>query len=582
VITIASIQDLQGEELENWFKDLLKDKLKLGEFYPRSGQIELNQLIPGSPRGHHLEIDGVLLIKQTAILMEFTGEKTGLRNKIKKFTRHCNLFLSSEKPLGEKFGLFQSIPSEKIPDFEEVTDWRFVFFGTSDEIEKNNLRPQDFLDYPRVRDLLRIFGIRNIEYISQLTNLINQYAKYEFLSSLNFSPEYLGENQLLEKKFLCLENKFVTESNDIRADIYLLKFNVKELLKIGRVSRYEGIPFALETEDKGQYQRFLVENKLSNIANNFLKNNRRKAFPNTITIVLSNECRIDETREDILLIPNRYSSVDIIDGQHRIFAYADSSISQEVIEHSCILASAIKFRTTDSNESTRLAAKIFCEINSKQAKVKNSLLYLIKFDVLGDLDPIALAGKVVLECNKGNSALGDIFLTNSLVKKNKFSMKPIPIVTIVDQDLNSFMNGEGVDCELESTEFTNIFGHTKEHLLRNPEVWWRKGKNILEQYFNSIRRTFPHDWKNNSDSLILSAKYISAFIRLLAHYLIDEDVPLSEMSIKLADLKTGVDNITSPAANQASFPKGNDNIPSTKFGINKIYEFLDDPGNWTP
>ena len=252
------------------------------------------------------------------------------------------------------------------------------------------------------------------------------------------------------------------------------------------------------------------------------------------------------------------------------------------MDNSWILASAIKFNTDEEDEISRFSAKIFCEINSKQAKVKNSLLYLIKYDVLGDKDPIALAGKVILECNKGNSALGNIFLTNSLVKKNKFGMSPTPIVTIVDQDLNSLMNCEGVDNDLEPSEFITIFGHSKEHLLRNPDLWWRKGKNILEQYFNHVQHVFSSDWCQNSESYILSAKYISAFIRLLAHYLIDEDVQTSELLSRLTDLKTYVDAITNPEDDQPSFPKGNENIPSTRFGISRIYDFLEDPENWTP
>jgi len=574
---MTDVQDLVGDKLEDWFEDLFISKFKLETYYTRSEQIQLIDLDPNAESGQHLEIDGILLLNRTAVLLEYTAEQSKVRNKIKKFIRSCNLFINSSKVLKERFALFKSIPDEKLSDFEEVDDWRFAFFGTSKEIDEKQLAPSNFPDQPTIRDKLSIFGSQSIEYFSELSELINQYAKFEFLSALSFSPSDLGQNQLIEKKFLRVKNRYVTEANDIKADIYLLSFKVKELLEIGRVSRYEGIPFALDTEDKAQYQRFLVKSKLDDIADRFIDNEKKKTFPNTVTIVLSKDCNINSLNPKILLIPNRYSSIDIIDGQHRIFAYANEEIDLDVLENAEILASAIKFQTDDQLEIIRQAAKIFCEINSKQAKVKNSLLYLIKYDVLGDKDSIALAGKVILECNKGNGALGNVFLINSLVKRNKFNMPAIPIVTIVEQDLCKFLDGDGIGYELEDTGFASIFGHDKNYLENNSDQWWREGKNILEQYFNHIKNTFPNDWKEDVESNLLSAKYITAFIRLLRYYMIDQGKTMSQVRKKLNTIKNKVKKLTRHHTNQASFPKNDERIPSTRYGINKIYDFLNNP-----
>ncbi len=574
---MTNVQELEGDDLENWFKDLFKNKFKLEDYYTQSRQIGLRELDPNARSGQHLEIDGVLLLKRTAILLEFTAEQSRISNKIKKFTRSCHLFTTSSKTLREKFALFDSIPEAKLSDFDEVNDLRFAFFGTSPEIDDKKLEPSHFPDYPDVKNKLTIFGNQHIEYFSELTELINQYAKYEFLSALDFSPSDLGENQRIEKNFIKVENRYVTESNDIKADIYLVSFKLKELLKIGRVSRYEGIPFALEEKEKAQYQRFLVKHKLSDIARKFIDNDKRKTFPNTVTLVLSTECETDPQDSNTLLIPNRYSSIDIIDGQHRIFAYANEEIDNEVLENAEILASAIKFQTDDQTEIIRQAAKIFCEINSKQAIVKNSLLYLIKYDVLGDIDALALAGKAILECNKGNSALGNVFLINSLIKKNKFNLPAIPITTIVEQDLCKFFDGKGIDDELEDTDFTNIFEHDKNYLKNNPDQWWRNGQAVLEQYFNHIKDAFPNDWEEDAESNLLSAKYITAFIRLLRNYMIDQSKSMVQVQRKLTTAKNKVNRLTRPRANQASFPKNDERIPSTRYGINKIYDFLNNP-----
>jgi DGQHR domain-containing protein len=575
---MTNVQKLEGDKLEDWFKDLFKNEFKLKNYYASSGQIELTELDPAARKGEHLEFDGILLLNRTAVLFEFTAEKSGIKNKIKKFTRSCHLFTTSPNTLRERFALFNSIPAARLSDFEEVQDWRFAFFGTSKEIDEKKITTSNFSECTVIRDKLSIFGAQIIEYISELTELINQYAKYEFLSALDLSPNDLGQSTLIQKKYLKAENRYVTENENIKADIYLLSFTAKELLEIGRVSRYEGIPLALDTEGKIQYQRFLLKSKLSNIANKFIKKNHKKSFPNTVTLVLSDKCKIDPSTPDELLIPNIYSSVDIIDGQHRIFAYADKSITPAALEKSVIFASAIKFKTNNHHEINKLAAKIFCEINSKQAKVKNDLLYLIKYDVLGEKDPIAIAGKVILECNRDyKKPLGGIFLINTLIKKNKFNLSPIPIVTIVVNDLCKFLNGEGLENILEPEGFTDIFDKPKGYLNRYPDKWWKKGKDILEEYFFYIRSTFPNDWREDSTSNLLSAKYISALIRLLRDYMIDQDLSLSEIKTELESIRSKVNKVTIPSAGQPSFPRNDNSIPSTNYKLPIIYGFLKNP-----
>ena len=580
---MQNILNLKGQQLEKAFEKLIKEQLKLENYYPNSGQIQLVDLNPNVAKGEHLEIDGVLLLNRMAILMEFTGQiAEKQRKKINRFTRSCNIFIQANKSKREKFRLFNSIPERMLSDFEEVNDWKFAFFGTSEEIDNKQLTPAHFPDYPTIQRALSIFGCQDIEYISQLCDLINEYAKYEFLSALKVPPTSLGEEQRIEKKFIRVDNRYVTESDDIKADIFLLNFKVEELLKIGRVSRYEGIPFMLESEENSQYQRFLVKSKLKSIARDFVKNEKRRIFPNTVTLVLANDCTIDQNDKSILLIPNRYSSIDIIDGQHRIYAYADQSISKKVRSNAVIVASAIKFQTNKQEEIKRNAARVFCEINSKQAKVKNSLLYLIKYDVLGDKDAIALAGKVILECNRGKSVLGNLFLVNSLVKKNKFNMSPIPIVTIVNEGLRKLFEGEGLEYDLvEPDGYEAVFDHPRDYLLNHPEKWWKKCKSILEFYFNHVKATFPDDFKENSNSNLLSAKYISAFIRLLRYYLIDEGIELSKVPARLKLVKSRINKIAKPSTGEASFARTTDSLPSTKYGIGTIFNFLKDPShNW--
>ena len=115
-----TFENLKGDKLEDWFKSFLTTDIGFNNYYPSAGQIELSILDPSQAKGNHLEIDGVLLINKTCIFLEYTSENSNFKNKIKKFNRNCNLFISSKHlTLEKKFELFD-IPHDKLEDFAEA------------------------------------------------------------------------------------------------------------------------------------------------------------------------------------------------------------------------------------------------------------------------------------------------------------------------------------------------------------------------------------------------------------------------------------------------------------------------------
>lgn len=579
---IRAFDGLTGHNLEAWFFELFKNYLEL-QYYRSPGQIELQQIDTGQQKGHHLEIDGVLLLNKTCVLLEYTNQASDFRKKVKKFTRNCNLFLNSSLlSQREKFELF-GIAEEDLDDFEDVENFKFLFIGTSAIFENENLSRGDFPDFPQIQKELFIFKPTQLEYLRQLTNLINMYAKNDFYASLGFSPDQLGiEDETIHLDYIKAEGKYITSNQEIRADVYLLKISVKDLLEVARVSRYEGIPFILDQGNNENYQRFLIDQKLNNIASTFITNNARKCFPNTVTLVLSSECREDAIKHK-LAIPKRYSSIDIIDGQHRLYAYTKNGITEKVREGSEILATAIKFRANRGQKIANYSARVFCEINSNQAKVKNNLIYLIKYDVLGDKDEAAIAGKVLLLCNKGSGALGDIFFTNTLRKRNKLNLPAVPVTTIIDNDLVAFLKGINPETNqlIKDDIFRKVFGNTRGYFFNKKEgELVISTQNLLERYFGFVAKVFKEDWKINSKSYLISAKYISAFIRLLRFILFAKGGSIASTHQVLKDLKEEIDIITMPGLDSPSFPKECASIPSTSHGIGTIYKFFSDTSSF--
>ena len=573
--TMRTFKGLTGDNLERWFKDLIQGEFKFENYFESNGQISLDQIDPAQSEGEHLELDGLLLINKTCIIFEYTDQANGHKNKIKKFIRNSHLFVNSNHlTLKQKFELF-GVSEEKLDEFEEVENWKFVFFGTSDTFEKSKTKREDFPDLPDIQKELHIFRPTQLEYLRQLSGLLNKYSKNEFLASIDFSAEELGIEETIHLDFIKLQGKYITSDKKLKADIYLTKIGVEKLLQIARVSRHEGIPFILDDSTDRSYQRLLIQRKLKSISTNFIKNDKTMSYPNTLTLVLSNDCIENNGKLDI---PKRFSSIDVIDGQHRLFAYTSSSISDEVREDSEILVSLIKFRDSSSEQISKYSAKVFCDINSTQAKVKNNLLYLIKYDVLGDRDYKALAGKVLLECDKAyQKALSNMLLTNTLKKKNRLDLPSIPITTIIDNDLIPFLKGLKTDkSEISEVDYTRVFGNNRAYYKNNPGKFWRASKIIIEQYFNKIQRTFPFDWKDNSDTYLHSSIYYSSFIRFLRFKLFNEQKNLVDIDQELIDLKTEVDKIVLPN-NSPSFPRTGNKVPSVKRGIGKVFEFLKTP-----
>ena len=86
---MKSFKGLTGDELEEWFTKLFQNNFLFENYVPSSGQISLNDIDPAQAAGEHLELDGLLLVDRTCIVLEFTDQKSKFKQKKMKI----NLFL---------------------------------------------------------------------------------------------------------------------------------------------------------------------------------------------------------------------------------------------------------------------------------------------------------------------------------------------------------------------------------------------------------------------------------------------------------------------------------------------------------
>ena len=558
-------KDAAGKRFE---KQVLRTLKEMGiKCYGDHGQIPLQALHPRSQPGDHLEIDIVCLIENICILVETTTQTNNNSDKIIKFIRHCELVIGSSLSKRELFSHFEGIPDDKLLNFTGISGWRYLYVGTSSELITQDLTREKYPD----TDRLQIYNVENWEYFKILAKTIREDAKFEFFASVDINPSDIGDASLggetLDKKYLELSNKTLfSGQTDVLADLFIVTFKPKELLRIARVLRYQGQPMAISSETATNqygrgYQRILIPEKLKKI-HEFVKNDPRVAFPTNLTLVLSNECRKDDS---YLRIPSKYASIDVIDGQHRLFSYALSS--EQVREDALLIATAIKFNIDDTQENTnvtqkinRYAARTFITINSEQTKVKRDLIYLISYDVLDDKTPESIAAKILKMCDaKPNGVLAGIFALRAFVKKNKFDRTPIPIISIVRELARIFRteNLERIKSAL-GVQTTN---------LNESEFPIQIGRQLLEHYFSQVKYEFPDDWED-PDSLLLCAKYIGAFIKLLETF-IEERLTIREMREELDKIKQNI---------LKKYHEGRTNEQFSIFVPSAFYSYTDEEG----
>ena len=504
--------------------------------YGRHGQIPLQDLYSGSPSGEHLEIDIVCLVGNICILVETTVQQDDNSEKIKRFIRHCNLIVDSFPNRRDLFTHFDGIPEGELANFRGISEWRYLYIGTGHELLNESFSPERYPGPGSTR--LHIFNEENWEYVKTLQRAINKTAQYEFFASVGIKPNDIGDESLgsntLVKPCLKLTNKTLF-SGKVPAELFVVIFRPAELLRIARVLRYQGQPMATSSgtsvSQRGGYQRILVPQKLNEIRK-FVKADPKVVFPTNLTLVLSKGCRSKHVDGvDKLHIPSEYASIDVIDGQHRLFSYAssDNDDNDQVSQEANLIATAIKFDTDNVEEINRYAAQTFITINGEQTKVKRDLIYLISYDVLDDRTPESIAAKILKECDsKPNGILAGIFELRAFVKKNKLGQRLIPIVSIV-RELARISKQE----KLDAIRFA--LGNQVAANLEESEALIQAGRALLERYFSQVKREFQGDW-GNEDSLLMCAKYLGAFIRLLETFL-SEELTVDRMGEELQKIK---------------------------------------------
>jgi len=165
--------------------------------------------------------------------------------------------------------------------------------------------------------------------------------------------------------------------------------------------------------------------------------------------------------------------------------------------------------------------------------------------VLDHKTPEAIAAKILKMCDsKSNGVLAGIFAIRAFIKKNRFGQTPIPIISIVKELARI--------AKPENMEAIKLALGEQARDLNESEPLIQAGRQLLERYFSEIKGEFSADW-GNTDSLLMCAKYIGAFIRLLGTF-IGNTLTINQMRQQLGNIKRNIlEKYSEGRTNQQSF-----------------------------
>lgn len=201
----------------------------------------------------------------------------------------------------------------------------------------------------------------DFNYFTDAFDKIGNWAKNDFFSYLDIKPRGLTREDKPAIQFYL--------GDDIRAYVYI--DSAKALLQYCYI-------FRRKKDDKG-YQRMLQKGRIGSIAKK-IERSSIFAFPNSILISCPDTpelCSKPAKKSDCpcsltIKVPNYYSACRVIDGQHRLLAFAnlDERLQQENFIPVVVLEDIEQHREM----------KTFIEINSGQKKIDRNLILVLEAD----------------------------------------------------------------------------------------------------------------------------------------------------------------------------------------------------------
>lgn len=366
-----------------------------------------------------------------------------------------------------------------------------------------------------------------IYYYSKLTSHLKKAAKYQFLSHL-FADEEISSLKIQVP---------ATKGRMGKHTFYNFLMRPSELMKVAYVSHKA----SRNADDLEAYQRMLNPSRLKKIAKYVDEGGQ---FPTNIVINMKSKRPIQFSKREtvgdaafgVLYLPARYASCWIIDGQHRLYGYAQSDRMNSNTDKTAL--PVLAYDNLPASEE----AKLFVDINCEQVRVTKSLLNELYSNLRWDSEDYservdALCTRVVMTLNtRSTSPLYDRIIISNRDKSHHRCLT-----------LTSFNDG------LRNQRF---FGREGKHgplvasTAKTLEATKKKAVEVLSEYFDLFRNGVKQNWELGDDKggYLCTNNGIRSLLMLLREFLehisIASEIDLDILSAD--DIKKDISDLASP------------------------------------
>ena len=311
-----------------------------------------------------------------------------------------------------------------------------------------------------------------LEYYSELVRHLGSVAKFQIYSIL-FPKAKIPEPIKVP----------AIRGGKGKEKYYCFVIQPEKLLQIAYVHHRRSTPEDLA----GSYQRMLKKSRLNKISS-FITGGGY--FPNNVILNFTEkptfrpfekEKQAGDVLFGILELPRQYASAWIIDGQHRLYGYADNE------KRATATVPVLAFHSLDVKQQ----AMLFVEINREQKAVGPNLLWDLYPDIYYDSDEPEhqLLRTISLVVKKLNGDIdsplrGHISIPSVLSKGRKFTNLTMATVCDALKESNLVKAEEGL---LYDTDYDSTVEFAAER---------------LKAYFDVIARAFPEDWGKGDEGLL--------------------------------------------------------------------------------
>ncbi len=413
----------------------------------------------------------------------FECKSTG-QPRQKKITTELNIFA------GKRAEIERAIREKYKTKYNEVK-----FIMAIDDMAINELDERTAKE-----NEIYLWGSSYLKTSEELFSLIGPATVHYVLKELDVAPKLVKDDEGgADYKVPCF--RVTTEDQQI----FSFFLPADKLLNLVYV-------FRLQPGNEDAYQRFIAKNRIlgpegiTEFINNggFFKTSVVCSFerpvkfdPRSTGLLLASE----NVEYGILSIPKLYGTVWVIDGQHRIYGYANANSDKKSTNIGVVAYQDIE---------KKRQARDFIDINQKQKSVDPNTLW----DLLSQTDPDSLQGaitKVAKGLNKGTVFKNKILIPGKAYHRKKSSY-PLKLATVCaglyDRKL------------LEATGRDNLYRRTEDVTDSDlyPESVIGNAINVLDQYFSlvwEIAGEIP-EWRNG---FVLHNNGFNILLRVLVEIL---------------------------------------------------------------